>query len=378
MKAPLPSGSSALPPLYTAWMEDLLQAPIEEESEATCSDCVMCVTKQTKRTPDDHLFNLHTKCCTYIPRVPNFLVGKILLDNDPSAAKGRAAFEAYLRDRADVRPQGLFPHNDFVKNYSSDPQVFGRNQDMKCPFYLEEEGGLCGIWKHRTAICSTWFCKHVRGDTGKQFWKRVENLLGAVQISLSHWCMHQLEAGTEEFRRCFPYSEEPDMFALFDRQIFYYENALFNQMKDPSAFLEFRQRIWGKWFEKESEYFEACARLVAPLRWKEVLSIGTAPIARLANEVKAAFGAIAIKEVPQVLHPGTFKVVDLDEIEVRVWSYSEFDTVDLPKSILPLIAYFDGSPTTQVLNRIEKDSGVRLESDLLRKLIDFKVLVERR
>ena len=32
-----------LPPLYHAWMADLLTGPIPRESNATCHDCAMCV-----------------------------------------------------------------------------------------------------------------------------------------------------------------------------------------------------------------------------------------------------------------------------------------------------------------------------------------------
>ncbi len=367
MKLPLPPGASTLPPLYSGWMDHLLQAPIPEESEATCSDCAMCLTKNIKRTSEDHLFNSSTKCCTYVPKIPNFLAGSIFLDHDPEAAKGRHAFEAYFLQKGVVRPHGVYPHYEFSLQYTPKTEDFGRNLEMRCPYYLEEEGGLCGIWRHRNAVCSTWFCKHVRGDVGKKFWNSLLDLLEVVQVRLSYWCLHELKAGSEDFRKMFHWSENPDFITNFDRQIYFHE-SLFGRLEDPVQFLDFRRREWGIWLDKEKEFYQECARLVLPLTWTDVESILGPRIFAPAIRVKEAFTELRSDSIPDLLLPGNFRTVNLSETEVRVWAYAAYDPIDLPKTVIESIPCFDGRTTTEVLNQVQ------IDLNLLRKMIDFGVL----
>src|SRR5262245_42546607 len=76
----------SLPSLYARWIADLLAAPIPEETIATCDNCVMC--KPDAVTP--LVFRPEVKCCTYLPQLPNFIVGRILTDDRPSNSDGRA------------------------------------------------------------------------------------------------------------------------------------------------------------------------------------------------------------------------------------------------------------------------------------------------
>jgi hypothetical protein len=39
-----------------------------------------------------------------------------------------------------------------------------------------------------------------------------------------------------------------------------------------------------------------------------------------------------------------------------------------------LIPYFDGRPTTEIVNQIAEKEGLRFTSELLRRLVDFKIL----
>jgi hypothetical protein len=371
MKTPLPTGASPLPPLYAGWMEDLLQAPIPEEKEATCSNCPMCSSSTIRRTEKDSVFNSSTKCCTYIPKIPNFLAGRILADHVTDAAKGRQAFEAYFNQTAVIRPQGVFPDYTFTLRYSS--EVFGTEADMRCPYYLHEEGGLCGIWRHRAAVCSTWFCKYVRGVVGRKFWKTLNELLAVVQVNLSYWCMHQLEVGSKDFRKLFHWSETPDLITNFERQI-YLHQSLFGRLEDPAQFLEFRKREWGIWLNREKEFYQECARLVSPLSWADVTSILGQSIAQRISLTKEDFAQLLSDSLPSQLRPGKCITADLSETEVRVWGYALYDPIDLPKSILEVIPYFDGHSTEEVLQRILAETGKSLQPEMLRRLVDFGIL----
>ncbi|HYL82493.1 MAG TPA: hypothetical protein VEU07_16870, partial [Candidatus Acidoferrum sp.] len=70
---------SPLPPLYGRWMDDLLPGPIPRETAATCDDCAMW-PGPGDQPRSDFFFLPETKCCTYIPTLPNYLVGRILED----------------------------------------------------------------------------------------------------------------------------------------------------------------------------------------------------------------------------------------------------------------------------------------------------------
>jgi len=85
--------ASALPPLYETWMARALPGPIPAETRAPCQQCAMCPPNAgaaaAPSSPD--YFNPQTKCCTYLPQLPNFLVGRILADETPEMERGRAS-----------------------------------------------------------------------------------------------------------------------------------------------------------------------------------------------------------------------------------------------------------------------------------------------
>ena len=97
---------STLPPLYAGWIDDLLDGPLPHESEATCEDCAMWPGAGSSGA-GALAFHPETKCCTYIPSLPNFLVGRIVEDDDPAMAPGRASVEARIDARLGVTPMGI-------------------------------------------------------------------------------------------------------------------------------------------------------------------------------------------------------------------------------------------------------------------------------
>jgi hypothetical protein len=77
--------SSTLPPLYAEWAESFLGGPIPAETDATCQDCAMC-PPPGKRPATGVFFSPDVKCCSYMPTLPNFLVGR-MLGNDTVLTK---------------------------------------------------------------------------------------------------------------------------------------------------------------------------------------------------------------------------------------------------------------------------------------------------
>jgi hypothetical protein len=168
LAAPL---SSTLPPLYAAWMHQMLAGPIPEETQATCANCAMCAKAGDPPANSTLFFHPQVKCCTYLPRLPNFLVGRLLADDDPDFAPGRITVEERLQRGVAVTPLGFGRDAVYTLLYQQGANAaFGRSRALRCPHYIEE-GGRCGVWKHRESTCATWFCKHVRGAVGMQFWQ---------------------------------------------------------------------------------------------------------------------------------------------------------------------------------------------------------------
>jgi hypothetical protein len=195
---------STLPPLYAGWIGELLDGPLPPEPEATCERCAM-LPADGRRATEGLYFHPEVKCCTYVPALPNFLVGRILADDDPALAAGRASVERRIDARAGVSPVGLEPPPVHALLYrASGEQAFGRSRALRCPHYLESAGGACGIWRHRNGVCSTWFCKHGRGATGQRFWHGLDQLLALIERELARWCLVRLDLDPRTLGRLLP------------------------------------------------------------------------------------------------------------------------------------------------------------------------------
>src|SRR5262245_2433326 len=164
--------TSPLPARYAAWMDQLL-GPIPNEPKATCHDCAMCAppgsTVATDSPKEVVFYDPQVKCCSYTPILWNFLVGDLLADQSAEAVIGRATVERRIEAGVAVTPLGLDRPPSYFALYQHISKAFGRTHTMRCPHFIDE-GGLCGVWRHRESTCVTWFCKHERGGVGKAFW----------------------------------------------------------------------------------------------------------------------------------------------------------------------------------------------------------------
>ena len=343
------NAKSSLPPLYARWMDELLGGPAPEETEATCLDCPMC-SRDPARNKSGVIFNEVTKCCTYMPDLPNYLVGAIYLNEDPSFAAGKAAFQAQLRKGLVITPLGMFPPPEFLEKYKLNIQQFGHNVELRCPYYLNEAGGLCGIWKHRNSRCATWFCRYIRGSSDVIFWKYVDQLLSAVEKALTRWCVLQLDIGYAAMQRLFP--PPPTQRTINDMPW-----------------------MWGNWYGRERQFYEECARLVEPLNWLQVREICGAEIQVFSRVVYHAYAAMQRLKLPERLRIGNWKkAIVVENDMVRIWAYNYYDPMDLPKTIAEALPVFQDRTLADAQATLQK-KGIAIEEPLLRKLIDFGVLI---
>jgi hypothetical protein len=132
-------------------MDALLAGTIPSETEATCDDCAMCAAGGAQRG-DAYFFRPDVKCCSFVPNLPNFLVGRILADADPHLAAGRASVEARSEAGMAVTPLGLGQPPAYRVLYDRGaPAAFGRSRTLRCPHFLDDGVGRCAIWRHRNS-----------------------------------------------------------------------------------------------------------------------------------------------------------------------------------------------------------------------------------
>lgn len=360
----LEQAASTLPPLYSGWMVHVLEGPLPEEKKATCDTCVMCPPANTAAEPGTSYFNPETKCCTYLPELSNFLVGRILADESPDMREGRVTVEERLLKGAGVTPLG-FGQDAVYRLLSNEANgtLFGRSRALRCPHYIEE-GGRCGIWKHRESWCATWFCKHERGAAGQRFWMAIKQVLNTVEEGLATWCVYQLDVGTDALKLLFPSTHQGNRALALERYL------LDDGTADPALY----RAIWGKWAGREKDFFKECASLVNPLSWDEVSSICGSQLAIFTRLAQEAYGALESKTLPPLLQVRPYRTTNVEPTYSEVISYSDHDPLRLTKALRDILPYFDGSPLEAIQQTIKTEKKMVVNEGLIRKLIDHDLL----
>lgn len=215
----------------TALPNEAKELKIPAEKQATCNACPMIASAGYR--PD-------YRCCTYIPRVPNYLLGR---------AKRQVV--AAARDAGYLLPEGLLPSPRHWAGFLADcgEGLYGKSERTLCPF-LQRQTGLCGIYEFRNAVCSTYFCKHDHGGAGEQFWELLQTTMVQTEIALGQWALRQAGYDVEA------------MIARIDAWAPKIARA--SDAKTSTWSQAARRAIWGKeWFGRELELYAACAKAIA-------------------------------------------------------------------------------------------------------------------
>ena len=347
----------ALPPLYSALAAGFLP-DTPPETEARCDACAM--VPSAGRAPGDTTlsFDPVTRCCTFYPELPNFIVGRILAEPDPTVVSGRRSVNARLRNRPLVSPLGLGRPAAHSVVYRSDPNHFGRNRTLRCPHHQDD--GSCGIWAHRPAVCATWFCKYVRGRTGQAFWQALETLLRLVERRLAFWAAAELGINPTGLAQLLLGQERPVAAGP----------AAGTEPRTPEQAV-----LWGRWEGRERAFFRACGRIVSRLSWDDVLRIAGPEIPVLAEAAKASFERLRSRDLPPRLRVGELRVVRSSPTADLVLTYSAYDPLRLSRDLREALPFFDGRPVGDALADILRHKRLRPSRELLVRLVDFGVLV---
>jgi hypothetical protein len=340
--------------LYSGWIGELLAGPIPPETKATCEDCAMLARPGV--SPGGVVFHPVTRCCTFEPTLANYRVGLILSDDGAELAAGRRTVEERLRARLAVTPWGIEASARFRLLYNNAPGgLFGRAPALGCPHQI---AGQCGIWRHRPATCAAWFCKHVRGATGFDFWRSLDELLRSVDRQLGLWCA--LEMGIEAEMLARLLDPVPLQAAELGGGI---EEGVY-------------ARLWGRWAGREEEFYRGCAELVLPLAWEDIVGICGTQVSIRSRLVRERYGKLTSELAPDRPRMGMVQIEGVVSGKYSAVTYSVYDPLRLSPDLLAVLPHFDGRPSDEVLEEIRVQRGIRLDPALVRRMADFRVLLE--
>ena len=248
------------------------------------------------------------------------------------------------------------------------PAGFGHAASLLCAHYRSEAGGACGIWRHRNGVCSTWFCKHGRGATGQRFWQALEQLLAIVERTLARWCLLEIGVDAAVLARLLPRGSDRgrggrDLDAA----------ALDGKVSEVSY-----RALWGSWLGRERELFRRAAGLVTDLRWADVSRIGGAGVDAFARVVADAHRQQSSDDVPPRLTVGAFRVVVTGRAAGEGGDLQRLRSAGSCRACWSTCCPIStGAPTAEALRRIRTERDVNVQPDLVRRLVDFGILIER-
>lgn len=351
---------AALPAPLDRWATELLGAAPPAERHATCENCAMCSSEPAQPGLRRITFSPRTRCCTYRPPLANHIVGRLLADPLMRAgiAPRLAAGEATpLGVRVPAVYQLLYRH--------ARAAAFGRAESLRCP-HQRDDGG-CGIWQHRPAVCATWFCKHERGALGAAMWQQLRDTFMAAERALAWWCLDQLGLPPDARRAAADAmdAETLDAGAL---------DAAAPALAPPPLAPAHDAALWGTWAGRASEFYRACAELVAPLGWNAVERIGGAELAAHAAAARRAAAVHAELSLPGHLAAGRFSVIGARDARLWVSTYDDFDPLEVAPELLAFVARCDGRATEDIAAEHAAATGLPVPRRTLRTLVDFGIV----
>ena len=353
------SFESQLPRHAAKWVSEAIgrdRVPLETES--TCNACAMCVSTPKGDGRALRVFNPATKCCAFIPSLPNFLVGMALNSGAGLASEARRALDERLGRPIAVSPAGII--NTRLGAWVYENVEFGTSQALRCPHYLEASG-QCGIHRYRNAICSTYFCKPVRASNGRIFWDAVRDFLIAVEDTLIKTCIVRLGLGDAAVHRiCSVRGGRDGKFSGAEM--------------DGEVDHEQYRQMWGVWCGREREFFSKSGTLVEQMPWSEIERLGGMHLEVRRIALLYAYQRHDEVTVPTHLRRGRYNVLQVAGECVTIGSHApSLNTIEVTAALLESLEAFEKMPAMEALVSINRD-GERLSADKLLQLVDMGVL----
>ncbi len=349
-----------IPVFYHRFLPPFFDKEIPAEAFASCKTCPMTAKSRGEMESETSgPFAPETKCCTFVPRVPNYFAGAVF--SDPETMIGRDLLKKRISLQRGIFPQGIYPDKKYRLLYEfGRKHGFGRSSLLKCPYYLQGEFN-CSLWKYRESICATWFCKYLGGEAGKAFWDEMRDLFKLVQEKLTEHAIRELGLSVIP-----PFGED--------------EQLTYEDLEElPMHPEEYRQR-WQHWEGREEEFYTRCYEIINKL---EVSSFNRLLGEEYTDQLKATeekyHNMILIPDQLQLnpdypfeeVVPGRYRIclkscIDRNE---TVITYA----FDLPFPVI--VGFRDGKSTEQVLKKLSREYDIQLGKEVIIALYHHGILI---
>lgn len=236
-----------VPRLYQNLIPKDLLSLDPAETKATCDDCLMARPKNRGAI----FYEAELKCCTYYPFLPNYTVGALLSNEGSASPSAVQAIRAKIARREYSLPLGLVaPPNYQVPFNHRGVNEFGRREEWMCPYYNHEQNN-CGIWRHRGAVCTSFYCKSSFGTKGLRFWDEISNYLTYVEMALMEESLVMLD---------FSPRQVSDLLGYLNMQ-----EATKTEMKSVRMPEKKARALWNGYYDDQEEFFKKSFRIVQEL-----------------------------------------------------------------------------------------------------------------
>lgn len=357
----MPQLRQLFPELYEKLLPELMAESVPSEQKADCANCVMSQPDPALGGAQKHLFRADTKCCTFHPKLPNYLVGGLLSDPRASLSEGQGRIRQRIAAQKGVTPWFIGPSVLDQHLYDAAKGSFGKARRLRCPYYAEE-GGNCSIWAYREAVCSTWYCKYDAGQDGLDFWMSTKRTMALVEKQLARYAMLKIDAEM-----------------VFDDMAadFYSRDQLSPAELDDAAPEEaLYARLWRGFLGREEEFYKRCYEIVRGLSAADVSRLLGLDGEIKLGEFRRRLEAATLETLPERLVFNNKTMVRwLADGDVALAAYSEYDALALPGAVYPLLVAFDGrSSTAETRARLRSQFQADIGDEILLTLYRHRIL----
>lgn len=232
---PIKLGVHIVPGIWRYMLpEEVFYFRVDPERKSSCFDCPQVKAKG---------FHPSVRCCTYIPRVPNFLLGMALLATDT-----QKMVEDFVTSGYAIPEGSQHSHLQLIASLEHvSPSDSLKSNSIVCPF-LDLKSKQCRMYSFRSGVCSTFFCIHDDQVEGREFWEHLQDFVSQIETALSQWVLSEIGFDVEAY------------FARF--------NLLSAEIDASSAPLTkawsqmARKILFAEWYGREVAMFKRCAELV--------------------------------------------------------------------------------------------------------------------
>ncbi len=180
--------------------------------------------------------------------MPNYLIGA-LLETQSTPEFITQTLKENISKRRGALPIGMVAPLSFQVEFNSrKPKDFGNRRDWLCPYYDQDQQN-CGVWKYRSAVCNSFFCKSSYGKEGLRFWSELSDFLTYVEMALLEDVLVHLDFSPRQL------SENLEYLNRFE--------ATKTEMKSLGLAKPKSIQLWNGYFEEQVAFFVKSYKMVA-------------------------------------------------------------------------------------------------------------------